>query len=150
MSPNAEKHSPAPILAMLVAAVALSLAPSTLAETPVEPALRVAQAQPSTPTGGDGRQATLGDIRWQDERNDKRWNDMNAERRSDMNEIRAEIRALNGRIDNLFVLLLGGMGALVLGVLWFHVTRRREDSEARSRGRAPLPPEPKPGHEPAH
>ena len=114
---------------------------SAQTESQVESPLRIAQV----PSGGGA--ATKDDIRRQDERNDRRWDEMRAERRADMNEIRTEIRALNSRIDNLFYALLGGMGGFALWALWY-VTRRRDDSEARSRGRAPLPSET--GPEPAH
>ena len=92
--------------------------PSAPAEARMESPPRVAQA-PS----GDGRPATVGDIRWQDGRNDQRWNDMRAETRA----LRAELSSFKDTV----ILLLGGLLAshlALLGVALVALLRSREKS----------------------
>ena len=96
--------------------------PSVQTDTPVEPALRVAQA----PSGGGA--ATKDDIRWQDERNERRWDKMladlkeeRAERRADMKALRADMNALRADLSSFksqVITLLAGLLLAIVGIPW--------------------------------
>ena len=138
-------------LAAVGLAAALSLSPSALAEEPSESApsgevrvvpssaeplalaeeseevappsgeVRVAQAQPPAPSGGDGRPVTLGDLRWYAERDERRWAEMRAENERRWAEMRVEMNALRADLSNfknLVITLLVGLLIAILGVPW--------------------------------
>ena len=102
--------------------------PSAPAESPVEPAIRIAQA-PS----GDAP-ATKNDIRWQSEQNERLWNKMSDEMKEFRAESRAESRALRADLSSFkdtVILLLGGLLAshlALLGVALVALLRSREKS----------------------
>ena len=135
LSPSALAEEPsavAPLVAQSQSASAgesAEVAPLALAEEPsaVAPAapssgeVRVAQAHPPAPSGGDGRPVTLGDLRWYAERDERRWAEMRAENERRWAEMRVEMNALRADLSNfknLVITLLVGLLIAILGVPW--------------------------------
>ena len=102
----------------------LALAEEPSAVAPAAPSsgeVRVAQAQPPAPSGGDGRPVTLGDLRWYAERDERRWAEMRAENERRWAEMRVEMNALRADLSNfknLVITLLAGLLIAVLGIPW--------------------------------
>ena len=96
--------------------VALSLAPSTLAEAPVESAPRVAQVAAENPSApaeslGDNRQATLGDINRLDAKIEQQGRELRAAIEAQGRELRATIDS-NFRWTIIIIVALLGLPQL--------------------------------------